>query len=64
MDVDVITIENSQSDEKLLRVFQAVVKYGAESVFYFMTDTLLTFHTLNKLQIVSARCLLFSKQNS
>nr|CCC42221.1 vitamin-b12 independent methionine synthase [Pinus pinaster] len=29
MDADVITIENSRSDEKLLRVFQEGVKYGA-----------------------------------
>ena len=29
MDADVITIENSRSDEKLLRVFRDGVKYGA-----------------------------------
>lgn len=29
MDADVITIENSRSDEKLLSVFQEGVKYGA-----------------------------------
>jgi methionine synthase II (cobalamin-independent) len=29
MDSDVITIENSRSDEKLLRFFQKGVKYGA-----------------------------------
>ena len=29
MDADVITIENSRSDEKLLRVFHEGVKYGA-----------------------------------
>ena len=29
MDADVITIENSRSDEKLLRVFREGVKYAA-----------------------------------
>ncbi|GLT67635.1 hypothetical protein SLA2020_399270 [Shorea laevis] len=57
MDADVITIENSRSDEKLLSVFREGVKYGAGIGPGVYDIHSLGSHLQKKLQTESTRCL-------